>query len=744
MEYGLVALWLGAYFLIGAAAVPLAAALFPRFPNRGAALSIPLGLAVIGIVGYVVGQLIFGVVALAAAIVALVAASYRFGDPTAISARRCSEPAAVFAVAFLFLVAVRASNPAIAPLPLAAGEKFLDFGLLQSLLRGETVPPQDMWFAGETVQYYYGGHMLTALLTLLTGTDPAFAYNLSLAGFYAALVVCVYGVAGAIADDHDAPRRLAAGLAAFFVGVASNLHTAGLVLAWLVPDSVLVSIAPISADDPRLAWSPDRFWYWDASRIIDGTINEFPLFAWLNGDLHAHMMSMPFTLLVAACCLAYWRTPEEQRRRRLTVLGTIAPIAGFIALTNTWSFPTAGGLVLLSVAFAPSDPATLLPERLQELFSPRSGIVEELRRDGLALVAAGAVLIVGGLSVLPFWLDSATSRGIGLFPERSPLWGLFVVHGGFLLVFVPYVAGRVGLELRSRGRIASATGVVFVAGVAAWYAGFAAVALFGPLLIAAWILLRTNTDVGFETVLLVGGLGLVLLVEFVHVIDPGAPERLNTVFKAYTQAWIIWAPAAGVALARLVEPSGGREALNTPPWRAFGTLLCIGVVLATGLYAGLAVPTFVDGDPDGVEGPTLDGTAYVETTYPDESAAIAWLDERDGQPTIVTAAPGGYRWIPEEGRGASAPSSLTGVPAVLGWHHQEQYRGSDPYEQRLDDVTTIYEGDPETQRLLLDRYEVRYVYVGPAERARYELTIESHPDLKVAFEDGETVVYELT
>ena len=115
MEYGLVALWLGAYFLIGAAAVPLAAALFPRFPNRGAALSIPLGLAVIGIVGYVVGQLIFGVVALAAAIVALVAASYRFGDPTAISARRCSEPAAVFAVAFLFLVAVRASNPAIAP-----------------------------------------------------------------------------------------------------------------------------------------------------------------------------------------------------------------------------------------------------------------------------------------------------------------------------------------------------------------------------------------------------------------------------------------------------------------------------------------------------------------------------------------------------------------------------------------------------------------------------------------------------
>lgn len=747
MEYGLVALWLAMYLVVGLATLPLAAALFSRFHDRGAAFAIPVGLAIIGVVGYLVGHVAFGWPALIAALVVLVVASATVGDRDAVEERQYAEAAGVFALAFLLVVAIRAVEPAIAPLPLSTGEKFLDFGLLRTLLRSGSLPPEDMWFAGESVRYYYGGHMISALLATFTGTAPRFAYNLALAGFYASLVTGAYGLAGAIAADHDAPRRIAAGLGAFFVGIAGNLHTGGRVIAWILPQSLVASLPGIGAE--TLGWTPADFSYWPASRVIDGTINEFPLFAWLNGDLHAHMMSTPFLLVVAALCFSYWQTPESDLTRRRLLLLAVTPVAGLIALVNTWSFPAVGGLVALTVAFAPADPRTLLPPSLASQLPDRTGLAEELRRDGLAFAVAVAVLLVGGAFVVPFWLGSASMRGIGLFPSRSGLGPLLLVHGGFLLAFVPYLAGRVRESVDvARPPRAIAWGVivaVFLVGIV--IAGFAAVALFGPLLVAAWLLLRRRTDVGFETVLILGGIGLVLIVEFAHIVEPQYQgtnlERLNTVFKTYMQVWVIWAPAAGVALARLVDPSNAIDAVDTERWRTVGIAVTCSVLLLTGLYAGFAVPAQLSEEPVGTDGPTLDGTAYTHALYPDEAAAIGWIDRREGQPNIVTAAPGGYRWKPDEGKSASAPASLTGVPTVLGWFHERQYRGEEPYQRRLRDVETIYEGTTEQQTTLLEQYNVEYVYVGTAERNAYDLTIENHPSLEPVFQQGDVVIYEV-
>ena len=748
MEYGLVVRWLAAYLSIGALSLPVAAAAFSDIRGRGTAFAIPIGLATITVIGYLFGHLAFGLPALLAGLAVLAAASVLIGAPEERLWRHYVEIAAVFAVAFLFAVSIRAVSPAIAPLPLSAGEKFLDYGLLRSLLRSPALPPEDMWFAGETVQYYYGGQTLTALLATLTDTAPRYAYNLALAGFYAALVTAAYGLAGAIAADHGAPRRLAAAVAAFFIGIASNLHTAVRTAAWVLPSEILAVSPGVHPEPELLSWTPATFSYWDASRVIEGAINEFPLFAWLNGDLHAHMMTTPFTLLVAGLCYAYWRTPRTELTRRRGLLLATAPVAGVLAITNTWDFPVVGGLVFLTVAFAPADPAMLLPGPIRRRIpAPTDGrLGTELRRDGLALLAAAAMLGVGALLVVPFWLSSASTRSLGLFPPRSDLWPLIVVHGGFLLLFVPYLGGRLAGDTDGLDKQSTVVVTTVVVGAAlALIGGFAALALFGPLLLAAWLALRQRADAGFETLLMVAGIGLILIVELAYVVEPHQQgtglERLNTVFKVYSQVWVLWGPAAGVVAARLFDPSSAFEAVDTPGWRWAGTALLSVAIVATGLYAGFAVPAHLGGDPVGSDGATLDGTAYVDATYPEEAAAIAWLDDREGQPTIVTAAPGGYRWEPGDGEGAAAPASLTGVPTVLGWMHEEQYRGSDPYEARLGDVTTIYEGDPGRQSELLDRYGVEYVYVGPAERARYDLTIEAHPRLTPAFEDDETVVY---
>jgi len=746
MEYGLVVLWLAMYLIVGVAALPLVGALFPRFDDSGAAFAVPVGLAVVAVVGHLVGHLAFGWPALVAGLSVLVLASALLGDSDAVDPREFAEASAVFAAAFLLMVAIRAANPAIAPLPVDIGEEMLDVGLLQALLRSDALPPEDMWFAGEAVQYHYGGHMLSALLALLTQTAPRFAYNLALSGFYAALVTAAYGLAGALGAVHDVPRRAAAGLGAFFIGLAGNLHTAARVVSWLLPGS-LVSAVP-GVPEGAASWTPSQFSYFSASRVLparpDDPANdflaatEFPLFAWLNGDLHAHMMSQPFMLLAVALLFSYWL--GEARTRRLVLFGALPPVVGLIGLFNLWSFPTALGATLLALAFAPGEPTALLGSYGEGLFEARDGAVEEATRVGVALVGTVAVGLAALAWTLPYWVGvvaGGPDQTVVYWAPWTPLGPLLVVHGAFLAVFAAYAARRLASE-RVGPLVVLLGGVAFLGITAAFGAPALGVTL--PFIGAAWWLLRDRPETGFPLVLVAAGAGLVLLVELVSI----EGERFNIIFKYYAHVWLFWSVAAAVLLPLLAR---GRPSLDVDAdvdrLRRTGTVLTVALVALTGLYAGFAVPAHLGNEPVGADGPTLDGTAYADARYPDEAAAIDWLNSRPGRETIVVAAPGAYRWKPQEGKGASAPASLTGHPAVLGWFHERQYRGDEAYERRLDVVETIYDGSTEEQTALFDRYGVDYVYVGPAERNRYDVTVEDHPDLEVAFRQGDVAVYEV-
>jgi len=765
MEYGLVVLWLTLYLLLGYVGATVASALFPRFSERGVAFGIPVALTTLWIVTYIVGRVSLTAgawVGLGTLVVAAVIAATRHGS---IDGRAYAEVAGVFSLAFLFLVAIRALDPAISPI---AGEKFLDFGLLQSLLRAETLPPEDMWFAGESVAYYYGGHLVAAILTRLTGTAGQYAYNLALAGFYATMVTAVYGLAGAVAADRGVSRRLAAGLSAFFVGIASNLSTPVRAVFWLLPETTAQSVAETAGYELRgLAAGRDQFSYWDASRVIEddptdfatyepaaaNSINEFPLFAWLNGDMHAHMMSTGFLLLAAALCFSYYQTPAVERRRRLALLfGALPVVGGLIAVTSTWSFPSVAGLALLTVAMAPSNPSTLLPRGLGDRLS-FDGPTHEVVRIAIGLGVAVGVVLLGLLWSLPFWLGAASGRELTVLPDRSGLIELLAVHGLFVVPFGVYLYGQLGNTLgTSRARLLGGSLLAIVAVGAV--TDFAALGLFGPLLVGVWLLARSPTlpqsvrslpifadggdrPVGFEAVLIVAGAGLVVLVEFFFVKENVG--RMNTVFKTYMQVWVMWAAATGPVLAWLLtrwRPDGVTER----KWARTGsTLLVVVLLCSTSVYGVLALSDHAGAADE----PTLDGRAYLDDDQPEEAEAIRWLDRTvTGRPTIVTAAPAGYRWDSSNGQGASAPSSLTGIPTVAGWFHEAQYRNDSVYEQRVNDVQTIYTGPAAQQRAVLAEYDVRYIYIGPAERARYGgITVNRLDGVTPVHRSGSVTVY---
>jgi YYY domain-containing protein len=798
MEYALVALWWLVAIALGLLGLPLAARLFPRLAGRGLGFALPVALVVCGTVVYWLGHLAYGlptilagvaVLALLAAVAGLDRDALRDGDLAVAPDLEYDldyRVVGVFTAAFLFVIAIRAIDPGAIP---AGGEKFLDFGLLQALDRATVLPPEDFWFAGEPVSYYYGGHLVVHLLSELTATPPAFAYNLGLALFYATFVTAVYDLAGAVADARGRSRTTAGLLAAFFVGFASNLATAGRFVLSTLPEPFRTDAArAVAARSGRttqeILVGVDSFNYWTASRIIPGTINEFPLFGFLNGDLHAHMMGPTFLLLAAALGFSYYRTPtREVTRRRLLAFGVIPLLGGLQAVVHTWSFPTVFGLLWLAVVFAPADPLSLFPAGVAARVRSAVGVArrdpEELASDGGALGSAtrgsktalvgspvrveltrvGGALVVAGLAGLlgfllasPFLLSATggSERAIGLWPamDRSGFGGLVVVHGAFLAGFLAFLLARLDPErplLLVAGLLASvALGAL---------ATFPALGLIGPVLLLGWVALRFRDDVGYETVLMVAGAGLVLAVEVVYLNEQAGPGRMNTVFKTYSQVWGLWAVALGVALASLAPSlerlrdslAGGVDLRAVRHVAAVGFVALL--VVSTSVYGAVALSGHFAAGGD----PTLDATAYVDDRHPEEATAIRWIDRNvEGTPTMLSApgaygapagggqaGPGMYNW------NANPAASLTGVPTVAGWAHEVGYRGQDAYDARVRDADLLYQGDAETRARLLAEYDVQYVWVGPAERFRYA-EVESFSDLQgveVAHQSGSVTIY---
>ncbi|MFB6160167.1 MAG: DUF2298 domain-containing protein [Haloferacaceae archaeon] len=752
MEYGPVLRWLVVAALLAALGLPVAARLFRRLDGRGAGLALPLALVPLWWGAYLVGHVRYGAVASLAGLGLLVAVAAvaaldrdalrdgrvdlavsvgRDADGPRVDVRALRQVAVVFLAGFLLVVWVRALDPAVTPL---GGEKFLDFGLLQALGRADRLPPEDFWFAGRPVAYYYGGHLLAATVGDLAGTPPRFTYNLALATTYAALVAAVYDLAAAVGHERGLDRRVAGGCGALLVGLASNLEPAGNALLATLPDAVARPVAArIAARVPgqttgSVLREAGRFHYFDASRVIPGTINEFPLFAWLNGDLHAHMTSTPFLVLAAALGFAYVLTPAaERRRRRLLAFGAVPAVAGLQAVVNTWSFPTVFGLLWLAVTFAPTDPLDLLPGAVAgpvRGVRPDEGLGAEFARP---LVAAAPVALAVPPAVVlaaPFLLGpvagTAGSRSVSLVPaaERSGLGGLLLVHGVFLATFWAYLLAR------SRGRWLPVGAAVVALAVAASTASAPVALAVLPVLVLGWVALRCGDDVGYETVLLVAGAGLVTIVEVVYVSERAGPLRMNTVFKTYAQVWVIWGVAAGVALPAFVARSADGAVASARTRRGLKAVAAVALLVSASAYAGLAL---ADHAAAGRDDPTLSATAFVAEEHPGAAPAIAHLDGVRGTPTLLSAPatslpppggtypapPGMYDWR------SSPAASLTGVPTVAGWHHEVGYRGYEAYATRVRAADAMYTADAERRVELMRRHDVRYVWVGAAERARY-------------------------
>jgi YYY domain-containing protein len=818
--------WYIVITILGWLTFPLAYHLFPALADRGYALARTLGLLVWGYVFWLFASLGFaqndagGLLLGLLVLVGLSGWVYYLDDGRSTMVNGPSSMVSwirrnykliltteiLFLVTFAAMAFVRASNPEVTT---AGGEKWMEVAFINAIMHSPTFPPHDPWLSGYAISYYYFGYVMAAMLAELTSVSAPVAHNLMLSLIFALSAIGAYGI---LYDLLSAYRRwrggeegrtgalpaLGAFLAPLFLLVSSNLegffeslHNRG--IGWTFrPDGTATSPfwswlnLQVLTDPPAqpLSWVPNQFyWWWRASRVLQDydlngnrleVIDEFPFFSYLLGDLHPHVLAMPFNLLAIVVALNIflggWRGEIDLffGRLKLSKTGffTIALLLGGLAFLNTWDILPGTALIVFSYALVRVRESGWGWERLEDV-----------------LLLGIPVVVAAFLMYLPFFVGFSSQVG-GIIPNF-----MFVTRGAYLWVmwgtlFIPLFAYLIYLWRTHepadwRTSIFTVLGLLVFLIAAMFFVGFIAWKLkpdlvngilqgqgrdigtfiadsmerrvknIGSLLTLLALLIpalaflfrkRDATEANtagnlhpssFALLLISLGVLLILGPDFFYLRD-NFGYRINTVFKFYYQAWILLSIAAAFTVAVLLHQLRGLASI------AYTGLMLF--VIALGLfYPVFSLPSKTDNfKASNPSQRTLDGSAYLAGFLPEDYQAFDFM--KNLKPGVVAEAVGGQ--YSEYARVAT----FTGMPAVLGWPgHESQWRNSALQGSRQNDIQTLFTtADWATAQEIINRYNIRYVYVGPLERKTYPVNEEKFRlFLKLVYQQGDVSIYEV-
>ena len=782
--------WLITVEIIGLAVFPLAFYLLPKLADRGFTLSKPFGILLVSYLFWVLGLAhIPTIQPIAIALVLLMAGASAYiayhkrddmRDFITREWRTLVIAEAIFLVFFIGWTLFRSYDPFI-----NHTEQPMDLALLSASINSQVGHPEDPWLRGESISYYYFGYWMMGALSQIAAVSSNIAYNLAMALIPAMGATGIFGLVVNMVrmDKARWGYAVVAGIAAtLFLGIVSNLEG---VLEFMrlngmgsqgFYDWIRINGLDGPADMPAQNWTPPDFWWWfHASRVIntfdgiqyiDNTIQEFPFFSFLLGDMHPHVMSIPFVLLFVGVALNIYRLPADFWRNYRSVYPyaivlTAALVLGGLGFNNLWDMPTFAALLIGVLA----------------LRTYREG--NDLRQSfALALIPVGlAVIVLAVVMYSPYLLDiNAGVNGIGVVVTHTRAVHMFIVWGLFLTAITPFLLATFWQTTVQRDWAAQAFTALALAFVP-WLlwalaylpsdgsieeaigrfigilplTGLAAIGVYNALYLA-----RRDNEGGrlFATLLAVLGLGLIIGAEFLFIRD-FFNNRGNTVFKLYYQAWILLAAASAFAVyywLSIIRNLKGWSTAFSYVWAAAFALLLLG-----SLYYPLAAVKTKPETPHA--GRTLDGLAFVRQYNPAEYDAIEWLKQNAPTDAAIVEAVGEWSdW--------GMISRSTGLPTIVNWlGHQKQWRGGwerfdadtpdvsralrDQYfDERTAEVERIYTTlDPAEAQLILYKYDINYVYIGRREREKYGdegiPKFDAIADLVFSDPNGESTIYRI-
>ena len=795
--------------VFGIAAFPLASEVFPLSRNAGLTLSKPLGILICSLLVWTLTYIKiarFNIYFIFLSLIALAAVSYIPKRTRSNLIERLKEEGTIeniafeesmFALVFTILCFYKGFGPMI-----NGEEKIMDYGFIMSMIRNSTLPANDMWMSGFSINYYYFGQFFYAFLIKLSAINTGIGYNLSMCCAIALPFSMCYSIGqmlidGARRNGMNCRKGIAviSGiLTSFAVMIFGNSHS-----FYYDENSIGNGLTGLFKSLGADVGRTDSFFYPDSTRFIghnpdtsliegfpnggDMTIEEFPFYSYLIGDLHAHVCSTMVVLLIIALAvsLVYRIAASGDMADILTSdkpsfassirnelplilcpeLIAIAILLGICQMTNYWDFLIYfifGSMLLLVIRTTTSKDFSTIPGAVVFMVSVGGilglyltlayvPVIHTLLQILLfACVLAGCAYFpcaltrtsagmsfffaVSSLVALPFNANfDMISNKIAPCVNHTPPYQLFILWGTHVIICVTFIVFTVIYKNipENRGRNSKTRGKTF------------------PNKIAQFFGERNPMDVLMCGTIVVGIL-LLIAPEIFYVRDiyTGGYLRAITMFKFTYAGFIILSIGMIYSVMRLMFMRNNKGSFSTQAF-VFSIIFCLFLFIPAH-YTVLALKQRTGGlERENFK--TLNGVAYLSDyqspnlpnltpgNLMDYDACIKWFNLNvEGDPVILEA------WGPSYSD-YNIVSSYTGLPTVCGWQTHEwlwRFHGivdeesdllvSDPENDvwelyltpRHYDIDTIYtSSDEEHIRELLDKYGITYVIIGDLERAKY-------------------------
>ena len=538
-------------------------------------------------------------------------------------------------------------------------EKYMDWGFINSTLRSEFLPPQDMWFSGEIINYYYFGHLVFAVLTKLSTINSAITYNLSIATVCALAFSFTFSIASNLVflslKKIDFKKIITAGLiSALLLTFGGNLHS-----IYKIAKINIIDNGKLVLTKEAIAKSVDSYWYPDATRFIgydpdvkDKTIHEFPIYSFVVADLHGHMNDIPIVLFFMAFLLASNFYSSVLVNKLLVIISGFTLSIAY--MTNAWDFAIYGLLFAFFTFFL-------------NLKNDSKSAIKKTFINGILTIACWFIFS------LPFSLNFIPmGEGIKISDTHSPFYQLFILYGGFWLIILPLLLLFLIKKIKKKK------------------------------------LNLNNSDLFVLAVITTATL-LIIIPEIIYLKDIYIYEhrRANTMFKLVYQAFIMYALVSGYVFYK-VRTLLKSKWLNFLYGLLFATIFSIHLI-----YPYFAIRSFY-GSFKTYQG--LWGLNYLKNDSLGNFNAINWINKNiSGQPVMLEAVGDSYTTF-------NQVSVSTGLPTVEGWIvHEWLWRGGyDKPKLRQDNVKSIYESeDINRLKQLIQKYNIKYIFIGDKEYEKY-------------------------
>ncbi len=682
--------WFVIFFIIGLSCLPLNLYFFKSFKDKGYIFSKLIGLSILSYIVFILGILHlakFNQITIIFILILLILSNYfiaRVKNINIISIVKNKFKIflleeLIFLTALIFWSFVRSNFPDIHGL-----EKFMDFGFINSILRTDYLPPKDMWYTPLTINYYYFGHLVTAVLIKLSAIPSFISFNLMVSTIFAFTLTLSFSIGMNLFDNNKFSLRstITGLISAVFVSFAGNLTT------------IYAFFKPYVNEHPVPFWNlnflplsfPNNYWYPNATRFIPFTIHEFPIYSFVVSDLHGHVLDIPFVLLTIAFALSVF----YKKTLKIIDLIFFSFLLSVMYMTNAWD-----GLIYLILGF------------LVILFL-KTGTYDTIKK--FIILFTGFITFslpfslffkpfVFGIGILcaPTFLTTIGKIGPFLFEvdhcQKSPIWQLLLLYG-FLYFFV--VSLFLFLKFKKHYKI-------------------------------------IKSDI-FVLILIILSTLLIIIPEFIYIKDIYPLHyRANTMFKLTYQAFMMLSISSSFILIKLISN------IKNKLFLIIFFILSLSLIYLILIYPVFAINSYYR-DLKDYQG--LNGTKYLSTLYPGDYNLINWVNENiKGQPVILEASGDSYTDY-------ARISANTGLPTIIGWSvHEWLWRGSyDVAAPRIKDVETLYTTKNLTLfKSLVRKYSISYAVISSLEKSKYpNLNVSMFKNFgKLIYQNKEAKLYKI-